>query len=59
MHHYLDMDKALFDYIVAHQAEWAELYKKQKEAEHQVKRIEFMKTYNVAYRQRKKAELNT
>jgi hypothetical protein len=52
------MDKALFDYLVANQSKWAELYKKQKEAEHQVKRIQFMKTYNVEYRQRKKAELN-
>ena len=51
------MDKALFDYLVANQSKWAELYKKQKEAEHQVKRIQFMKTYNVEYRQRKKAEL--
>ncbi len=52
------MNKELFDYIVANQGKWAELYKKQKEAEHQLKRLDYMKTYNVEYRQRKKAELN-
>lgn len=52
------MNKEFFDYLVKHQSVWAEQYRLNKKAEHQVKRIEFMQKYNVEYRQRKKAELN-
>ena len=36
------MNKEFFDYLVKHQSVWAEQYRLNKKAEHQVKRIEFM-----------------
>lgn len=43
------MSKEFFDYLVANQSLWAEMYKKKKLEHHKIVRLDYMKEYNKTY----------